>query len=142
MKEHFVIDPLISKRQQLMLATQLCRMVLKVRYQYSSLGFVSYRTVFITHRVSCTIRTTGGGTAAPQQRPSSYATLSSPCAKYILLRRAGRRVCKSLLHSARRVLLLRHEPLRWRKQWLHDVRADPVISKFSLVLHRKISGSS
>ncbi|KAF2713952.1 hypothetical protein K504DRAFT_151407 [Pleomassaria siparia CBS 279.74] len=30
MKEHFVIDPLISKRQQLMLATQLCRMVLKV----------------------------------------------------------------------------------------------------------------
>lgn len=31
MKEHFVIDPLISKRQQLLLATQLCRMVLKVR---------------------------------------------------------------------------------------------------------------
>jgi hypothetical protein len=30
MREHFVIDPLISKRQQLMLATQLCRMVLKV----------------------------------------------------------------------------------------------------------------
>lgn len=32
MREHFVIDPLIGKRQQLMLATQLCRMVLKVRY--------------------------------------------------------------------------------------------------------------
>lgn len=31
MKEHFVIDPLIGKRQQLLLATQLCRMVLKVR---------------------------------------------------------------------------------------------------------------
>jgi hypothetical protein len=31
MREHFVIDPLISKRQQLLLATQLCRMVLKVR---------------------------------------------------------------------------------------------------------------
>ncbi|MCJ1443241.1 MAG: T-complex protein 1 subunit epsilon [Stictis urceolatum] len=30
MKEHFVIDPLIGKRQQLLLATQLCRMVLKV----------------------------------------------------------------------------------------------------------------
>jgi T-complex protein 1 subunit epsilon len=30
MKEAFVIDPLISKKQQLMLATQLCRMVLKV----------------------------------------------------------------------------------------------------------------
>lgn len=35
MKEHFVIDPLISKRQQLMLATQLCRMVLKVRHLFS-----------------------------------------------------------------------------------------------------------
>jgi T-complex protein 1 subunit epsilon len=30
MKEHFVIDPLIGKRQQLLLATQLCRMVLKI----------------------------------------------------------------------------------------------------------------
>ncbi|MDI1489773.1 MAG: T-complex protein 1 subunit epsilon [Ramalina farinacea] len=30
MREHFVIDPLIGKRQQLLLATQLCRMVLKV----------------------------------------------------------------------------------------------------------------
>ena len=32
MREHFVIDPLIGKRQQLLLATQLCRMVLKVRH--------------------------------------------------------------------------------------------------------------
>lgn len=30
MRDNFVIDPLIGKRQQLMLATQLCRMVLKV----------------------------------------------------------------------------------------------------------------
>ncbi|EEB08181.2 chaperonin-containing T-complex epsilon subunit Cct5 [Schizosaccharomyces japonicus yFS275] len=30
MKEQFVIDPLIGKKQQLLLATQLCRMVLKV----------------------------------------------------------------------------------------------------------------
>jgi len=30
MKEKFVIDPLIGKRQQLLLATQLCRMVLKI----------------------------------------------------------------------------------------------------------------
>ncbi|RMJ23744.1 t-complex protein 1 [Aspergillus sp. HF37] len=30
MKEHFAIDPLIGKRQQLLLATQLCRMVLKI----------------------------------------------------------------------------------------------------------------
>lgn len=34
MKEHFVIDPLIGKRQQLLLATQLCRMVLKVLISY------------------------------------------------------------------------------------------------------------
>jgi hypothetical protein len=38
MKEHFVIDPLISKRQQLLLATQLCRMVLKV---CTSISFVT-----------------------------------------------------------------------------------------------------
>jgi T-complex protein 1 subunit epsilon len=30
MRQVFVIDPLIGKRQQLLLATQLCRMVLKV----------------------------------------------------------------------------------------------------------------
>lgn len=30
MRENFVLDPLIGKRQQLLLATQLCRMVLKV----------------------------------------------------------------------------------------------------------------
>lgn len=41
MREHFAIDPLIGKRQQLLLATQLCRMVLKVclllRLSYSRL---------------------------------------------------------------------------------------------------------
>jgi hypothetical protein len=116
-----VIDPLISKRQQLMLATQLCRMVLKVCYQYVSSCFISRCTVFITRRVSCTIGATCGATEAPQQHPDSYATLSPPCATCILLRRAGKRVCKSLLHGARRVLLLDHEPQRWRKPWLHDV---------------------
>jgi T-complex protein 1 subunit epsilon len=30
MREAFVIDPLIGKKQQLQLATQLCRMVLKI----------------------------------------------------------------------------------------------------------------
>ena len=30
MRDNFVLDPLIGKRQQLLLATQLCRMVLKV----------------------------------------------------------------------------------------------------------------
>ena len=43
MKEHFVIDPLISKRQQLLLATQLCRMVLKVRIVTFPPCFVTYR---------------------------------------------------------------------------------------------------
>ena len=30
MREHFVIEPLLSKRSQLLLATQLCRMLLKI----------------------------------------------------------------------------------------------------------------
>lgn len=30
MRDNFVLDPLIGKRQQYLLATQLCRMVLKV----------------------------------------------------------------------------------------------------------------
>lgn len=30
MRDNFVLDPLIGKRQQFLLATQLCRMVLKV----------------------------------------------------------------------------------------------------------------
>lgn len=34
MREHFAIDPLIGKRQQLLLATQLCRMVLKVSFRH------------------------------------------------------------------------------------------------------------
>lgn len=42
MREHFVIDPLISKRQQLLLATQLCRMVLKVRSFWFSISFAPY----------------------------------------------------------------------------------------------------
>lgn len=31
MKENFVIDPLIGKRQQVLLATQLTRMILKIK---------------------------------------------------------------------------------------------------------------
>jgi hypothetical protein len=38
MRQLFVIDPLIGKRQQLLLATQLCRMVLKVRNSSSVFG--------------------------------------------------------------------------------------------------------
>jgi hypothetical protein len=49
MKENFVIDPLISKRQQLLLATQLCRMVLKVSnvpVLYLSTKFTIVRSSF------------------------------------------------------------------------------------------------
>lgn len=46
MREHFVIDPLIGKRQQLLLATQLCRMVLKVRLTHP---LTSHSTPPTTH---------------------------------------------------------------------------------------------
>jgi hypothetical protein len=49
MKEHFVIDPLISKRQQLLLATQLCRMVLKVCIKISYCIIVCYAHPCPTH---------------------------------------------------------------------------------------------
>ncbi|KKA17700.1 hypothetical protein T310_8360, partial [Rasamsonia emersonii CBS 393.64] len=39
MREHFVIDPLIGKRQQLLLATQLCRMVLKLENRRNQFAF-------------------------------------------------------------------------------------------------------
>lgn len=38
MKETFVVDPLIGKRQQLLLATQLCRMILKVSFSLVFMG--------------------------------------------------------------------------------------------------------
>lgn len=46
-----MIDPLISKRQQLLLATQLCRMVLKVRYSSFWFHFISFHTdpCFFSH---------------------------------------------------------------------------------------------
>lgn len=44
MRENFVIDPLIGKRQQLLLATQLCRMVLKVRI------FLDISHLFLSNR--------------------------------------------------------------------------------------------
>lgn len=83
MKEHFVIDPLISKRQQLLLATQLCRMVLKVRclpYPY----FISSCTCFFT-RTRCH--------SVPRQRPSTSAPALAtiPCIVRIPLRGTGKR---------------------------------------------------
>lgn len=47
MKEHFVIDPLISKRQQLLLATQLCRMVLKVSAQSILHAHLNFPTLIL-----------------------------------------------------------------------------------------------
>lgn len=49
MREHFVIDPLISKRQQLLLATQLCRMVLKVRIKPPSLPSLLQSCILAKH---------------------------------------------------------------------------------------------
>jgi hypothetical protein len=49
MREQFVIDPLISKRQQLLLATQLCRMVLKVRIKKSSSLFCNVSSLVALH---------------------------------------------------------------------------------------------
>lgn len=46
MREHFVIDPLIGKRQQLLLATQLCRMVLKVCIFFFFLTLSSLLSIF------------------------------------------------------------------------------------------------
>jgi hypothetical protein len=51
MLQHFVIDPLISKRQQLLLATQLCRMVLKVRISnfWRFWFYTGFLFIFKTH---------------------------------------------------------------------------------------------
>jgi len=51
MREHFVIDPLISKRQQLLLATQLCRMVLKVRISF----LLTFNTSWARTLASCLV---------------------------------------------------------------------------------------
>jgi len=104
MKEHFVIDPLISKRQQLLLATQLCRMVLKVcnvlYFFFVSLCGWSHTICFLhKHAVSRHHRTSpcfsfllavrvciaGGGEAGSEKRVA----------------RSGRR---RGLHAARRVV--------------------------------------
>jgi hypothetical protein len=64
MKEHFVIDPLVSKRQQLLLATQLCRMVLKVCFEFL------YRIVVVYYAKPCPI---------PFIPPSPYHFAFNPC---------------------------------------------------------------
>ncbi len=52
MREHFVIDPLIGKRQQLLLATQLCRMVLKVRLRLLLPFHLKYMHILLTRALS------------------------------------------------------------------------------------------
>lgn len=69
MKEHFVIDPLISKRQQLMLATQLCRMVLKVRY-FSSFSLLITLHVYLSFLIR---------TQSSPYRPTHTQLPSHPC---------------------------------------------------------------
>jgi hypothetical protein len=48
MRELFVLDPLIGKRQQFLLATQLCRMILKVNDGLSVFWGMSDRLVIIS----------------------------------------------------------------------------------------------
>lgn len=51
MRDHFVIDPLIGKREQLLLATQLCRLVLKVptiHFQGLLFPFAAPTTIHLT----------------------------------------------------------------------------------------------
>lgn len=55
MREHFVIDPLISKRQQLLLATQLCRMVLKVSRHFTLLAYTVFAQYSTRHRLASRI---------------------------------------------------------------------------------------
>jgi hypothetical protein len=79
MKEHFVIDPLISKRQQLLLATQLCRMVLKVRF------------------LPCLIRVL---IRRPALDHAPLALSSFPCT---LARRSGKRGSEALRYTRRQI---------------------------------------
>lgn len=73
MKQHFVIDPLISKRQQLLLATQLCRMVLKVRCLFLPRFISQLSNLFLFRRV------------LPFQFPNSARTLPLLSHPYALL---------------------------------------------------------
>jgi hypothetical protein len=78
MKEHFVIDPLISKRQQLLLATQLCRMVLKVRIVTFLPCFVTYR--HLLHRTPLGVTPFPAIPSASPFRPCYLALLKFlPC---------------------------------------------------------------
>ena len=108
MKEHFVIDPLISKRQQLLLATQLCRMVLKVCIVIFC--FVTYRRV--SHRIS--LVSLLSTPSLPDSLPSVQPRLSPPSLAYPLglISMSGKRgsettdaqrlhaCCCCLLHAA------------------------------------------
>jgi hypothetical protein len=84
MREHFVIDPLISKRQQLLLATQLCRMVLKVRLLPRLIRVL----IRLDHAPPCVI------VVRPPLVPSF------PCA---LARRSGKRGSEALRYTRRQI---------------------------------------
>lgn len=123
MKKHFVIDPLISKRQQLLLATQLCRMVLKVRLlSYHCLvlfRFVSLRFPYHNPPFPAALVFALGGTM--------QALLSARHS----LRGAGKQSghemqvnCCTRVYNAQRVLRGNHEP----RGWVRGGAAQPTIS--------------
>jgi hypothetical protein len=98
MKEHFVIDPLISKRQQLMLATQLCRMVLKVRY------LSSFSLLIISHMYLSFLIPTPISSLSSHPMPNHYHThrslLFAQGQPFSLLPTSS--TASHLLHKARR----------------------------------------
>lgn len=96
MKEHFVIDPLISKRQQLMLATQLCRMVLKVRYLFAS-------SLLITlHMYPSFLISTPISSLSSHPMPNHYHTHRSLRTRVTLSPLPVPSTASHLLHKARR----------------------------------------
>jgi hypothetical protein len=70
MKEHFVIDPLISKRQQLLLATQLCRMVLKVCIVFLVFRYMPVKPSLFSSRLCDLVL---------RRLPYTTALVQSPC---------------------------------------------------------------
>lgn len=95
-----MIDPLISKRQQLLLATQLCRMVLKVRDPscfFPMFHFTSY--LFCYEETWCHSSVTTAYILFSTNQPLTL------CAFHCGERGSGP-ACRSPSHCARRVFVL------------------------------------
>jgi hypothetical protein len=121
MKEHFVIDPLISKRQQLMLATQLCRMVLKVRYltpQFLLIISHMYLSLLILILQSHPIPVISPHTRSPSHPllpcfPAQGCPLPRSSAQALPVSRYTKKT------QTRRVLRVDHEPHVWERGWMY-----------------------